>query len=88
MKCSFCGKQAVHYAYWHRTTPRPVIHACQHHFSHMCLQAQMNGEELRKFHPELALENAAAAIVSYELAQDPGKTDLSRTRAISTSSAG
>ncbi len=72
MKCSYCEKQAVHYAYWHRTTPRPAIHACQDHFGLMANAALANGRETRRLHPELALENAAAAIVSYELAHDPG----------------
>ncbi len=26
MKCSYCEKDATHYAYWHRDAPRPNIH--------------------------------------------------------------
>ncbi len=62
MKCSYCDKEAEHYAFWHRETPRPVINSCPEHFSRMAATARKAGEEVRRLHPDLALEHEAAII--------------------------
>lgn len=62
MRCSYCEKDATHYAFWHRETPRPIIGACQDHLLILAAAARQVGEAARCLHPNLALKNEAAII--------------------------